>query len=108
MKLIFAIVSDEDASGVIEVLNSERYTVTKLCSTGGFLRTGNTTMLIGVEDEKLERALDIIKDNSKNRRQYLQSPAHGAFMGGMPAMGVEISVGGATVFISAVERMEKF
>lgn len=108
MKLIFAIVSNDDAAGLIDALNHEKYSVTKLCSTGGFLRAGNTTMLIGTEDDMLGRALEVIKQNSKSRKQIVQSSAHGSFMGGIPATGIEVMIGGATVFITAVERMEKF
>ena len=54
MKLIIAIVQDEDAPGLIEDLTEEEYRVTKLASTGGFLKSGNTTLLRGVEDEQVE------------------------------------------------------
>ena len=50
MKLIIAIVQDEDASRLISNLMNEGYGVTKLATTGGFLRAGNTTLLIGVDD----------------------------------------------------------
>ena len=56
MKLIIAIVQDEDASRLISNLMSEGYSVTKLATTGGFLRAGNTTLLLGIDDEKIEKA----------------------------------------------------
>lgn len=108
MKLIFAIMHDEDAGIVTDSLNAAGYSVTKLCSTGGFLRAGNTTILIGVEDEELEEVLNIIKINSKSRKRYIQTSARGAFTGGMATGGFEIIVGGATVFVTCVERKEKF
>lgn len=108
MKLIFAIMHDEDSRKVIETLNSLGYSVTKLCSTGGFLRTGNTTLMIGTSDEELENILYIIKTNSMSRKQYMQTAAHGAFIGGMTIGGIEVNVGGSTVFVTEVERMEKF
>jgi len=108
MKLIFVIVHDEDSENVAGELTRYGYSVTKLCSTGGFLRTGNTTMMIGLEDEELERVLGIIKTNSQSRKQFIKSPPRGAFMGGMTAGGIEVTVGGATAFIMPVERMEKY
>lgn len=107
MKLIFAIVHDEDAHKVIEELNKKGLSVTKLCSTGGFLKSGNTTLLAGVEEVELDSAIEIIKKNSKSRKQYVQSPA--GFIGGLNAtIPVEITVGGATVFVTDIERAEKF
>lgn len=109
MKLIFAIVHDEDANNVIEALNNEKYSVTRLCSTGGFLKAGNTTIILGIEDQDLERVLEIIKANSKTRKQQLRSTAHGSFLGGMTAgQTIEITIGGATIFVTEVEKMEKF
>ncbi len=61
MKLIIAIVQDEDASRLINSLMSDGYRVTKLATTGGFLRSGNTTLLVGVEDDKLKNAMSIIE-----------------------------------------------
>ena len=49
MKLIIAIVQDEDSEEVLEALTEENYRVTKLATTGGFLKSGNTTLLVGIE-----------------------------------------------------------
>ena len=57
MKLIIAIIQDEDASEVISHLNEAKFQVTRLSTKGGFLRAGNTTIMTGVEDEKVEGAL---------------------------------------------------
>ena len=64
MKLIIAIIQDEDASEVISHLNEAKFQVTRLSTKGGFLRAGNTTIMTGVEDEKVEGALKIIEENS--------------------------------------------
>ena len=53
MKLIIAIVQDEDSTDVIEALTEEDYRVTKLATTGGFLKSGNTTLMVGIEEEKV-------------------------------------------------------
>jgi len=63
MKLIIAIIHDEDNDRVSRMLTGENFRVTMIASTGGFLRSGRSTLLIGVEDERLERALKILREN---------------------------------------------
>ena len=108
MKLIISIVQDEDASNLVSELMNERFSVTKLASTGGFLRSGNTTRLLGVDDERLEPALEIIKKVCVSRKQIevFPSPAMGA-MGMYTPYPVEVTVGGATVFVLDVEQFHK-
>ena len=62
MKLIVAIINNDDAPAVASHLTREYYTVTKLSTTGGFLQTGNTTLLIGSSDDRIQRAKEIIKE----------------------------------------------
>ena len=61
MKLILAIVCNDDSQSVSSALIREGFFVTKLSTTGGFLLVGNTTLLIGTKDEEVERAIDILK-----------------------------------------------
>jgi uncharacterized protein YaaQ len=63
MKLIIAILRDEDNDPVSHALTSAEFRVTYIASTGGFLRRGNTTLLIGTEDDRVEAALDLIRKN---------------------------------------------
>ena len=63
MKLIIAIIRDSDNEPVSRALTSADYRVTCVASTGGFLRRGSSTLLIGVEDERVERALEIIRES---------------------------------------------
>jgi len=63
MKLIIAIIRDEDNDAVSHMLTQESFRVTFIASTGGFLRSGRSTLLIGVEDEPVQRALEIIREN---------------------------------------------
>ena len=109
MKMIMAIVSSDDANRVSSHLTKENYSVTKLSTTGGFLKAGNTTLLVGTDDEKVDHALEIIAQHSKKRTQIM--PASTVGMGTNSrvynAHPVEITVGGATVFILNVERFEK-
>ena len=69
MKLIIAIVQDEDAGRLVSALMDKGFGVTKLATTGGFLRAGNTTLISGVEDDKLQDALDVIEKICKSREQ---------------------------------------
>jgi len=62
MKLIIAIIRDSDNEAVSRALTSSDYRVTCVASTGGFLRRGSSTLLIGVEDERVQRALEIIRE----------------------------------------------
>lgn len=107
MKLIFTIVHKEDDKKVMEELTKKGFLITKLSSTGGFLRAGNTTLLIGVSSDKVEEALDIIRDNAKSRKQIINSSPQGGVIGAFVPMPLEIVVGGATVFVVDVEKFEK-
>ena len=75
MKLIIAIVQDEDAARLVSNLMNEGYSVTKLATTGGFLRAGNTTLLLGVDEEKFQGAMNVIEKVCKSRKQIATSPS---------------------------------
>lgn len=108
MKLIIAIVQDEDASRLINALMSDGYRVTKLATTGGFLRSGNTTLLIGVEDDKLQNALGIVEKICKSRKQIATSPSPiSGTTGVYVPYPIEVTVGGATIFVLDVEQFTK-
>lgn len=109
MKLIIAIVQDEDSSRVVSALMEEGLGVTKLATTGGFLRAGNTTLLIGVEDAKVEIALRVIERICKSRRQMTAatSTMMGSAGGAYTNYPIEVTVGGATVFVLPVEQFIK-
>jgi uncharacterized protein YaaQ len=108
MKLVIAIVQDEDAGRLVSSLMSEGYGVTKLATTGGFLRAGNTTLLVGVSDDKLQGAMGVIEKICKSRKQIATSPSPVAGSSGMYVpYPVEVIVGGATVFVLDVEQFKK-
>ena len=110
MKLIIAIVQDEDAGRLVSALMKEGYGVTKLATTGGFLRSGNTTLRVGVEDEKMKHCLEFIEGICKSRKQVINSNI-GAFDASISAAGhsnIEIMIGGATVFVLSVEEFKKY
>lgn len=104
MKLIVAIVQDQDAPSLIDDLTDNKYRITKLASTGGFLKAGNTTLLIGIEDESIQKVIDIIEDNCKTRditTSLLTTSMPGDVYIPYP---LEVQVGGATLFILDVEE----
>ena len=108
-KLIIAIVQDEDAARLIAELMNEGFSATKLATTGGFLRSGNTTLLVGVSEERFSVCLGIIEKICKSRRQVASSPV---VMGGPSDhymnYPIEVTVGSATVFVLSVEQFIKF
>lgn len=106
MKLIFAIVSNDDSSAVSKALTKEKFSVTKLATTGGFLLSGNTTFIIGTENEKVDDVIKIIESHSRKRKQMVPSTtSYGVGM--YTSYPVEVQVGGATIFVTDVERFEK-
>lgn len=108
MKLIIAIVQDEDAARLVSRLMDAGFGVTKLATTGGFLRAGNTTLLIGVDDEKLSSAMAVIEKVCKSRKQMATAPTAMAGVGGAYSpYPIEVMVGGATVFVLPVEQFVK-
>lgn len=109
MKLIMAVIQDKDSTRLSNALIKANYRATKLASTGGFLKSGNTTFLIGVEDAQMDEALDIIKENCQSRDQLVApiSPMGGNADSYVPYP-IEVQVGGATVFVLPVERFEQF
>lgn len=109
MKLLIAIVQDEDASHLVNALTDEGFSITKLATTGGFLRSGNTTLIMGVEDDLVGKAFTIIEGTCKTRKQIIsaQPPIVGV-PGAYTAFPMEVSVGGATVFVLEVDQFKKF
>ena len=108
MKLIISIVNNEDSAVVAAALTKEKFTVTKLSTTGGFLMVGNTTFLIGTDDDKVQRVKDIIQKYSHTRKHTATTT--NSFGRGFDegALQQEVTVGGATVFVLGVDEMEKY
>ncbi|MCL2618425.1 MAG: cyclic-di-AMP receptor [Defluviitaleaceae bacterium] len=109
MKLVMAIIHDEDAYEIMDILGDKGYMVTKLASTGGFLRAGNTTLICGVTEDKIPELMDIIEQKCKARKQL--APTNTPALYGKETyipQPVEITVGGATVFVLDVFEFKKF
>lgn len=108
MKLVIAIVQDDDSAQLVETITEEGFRVTKLATTGGFLKSGNTTLLIGVEKEKVDKVIATIEDICKIRKQLVSTPSPINANGGVyMSYPVEIQVGGATVFVVDVDKFVK-
>lgn len=106
MKLVMAIVSNEDASKVIKKLIKENFFVTKLATTGGFLMSGNTTMIVGVQDEMMDQCIKVISETSRRRTKLVPNAISSEF-GIFSSTPVEVQVGGATIFVLDVEQFIK-
>lgn len=106
MKLVFAIVSNDDATLLIQALVESKYSVTKLSTTGGFLKSGNTTLLIGTEEKEVDKVISIIKSYSKQRVQPMPVISSKEF-GMITSQFIDVQVGGATIFVLDVDRYEK-
>lgn len=109
MKIVLAIVQDKDSNRLANEFIDAGIRATKLSSTGGFLKAGNSTFVIGIEDERVEEALELIKKTCQSRKQYVSTPVTlDITMDGQVPFPVEVEVGGATVFILPVEGFYQF
>ena len=93
-KLIIAVVQNEDADAVVDALLEDEFRATRLASTGGFLRRGNTTLMIGADQEQVDRVLDLIRQHARSGN----APAEG---GNAPAPAA------ATVFVLDLEEYQR-
>lgn len=107
MKLVIAIINNDDAHNVMVNLTKEGYSATKLATSGGFLRAGNVTLLIGVEAKKVDDVINIIGEYSSQRTKI--TPVNTTYIGEsmLSSMPVEVTVGGATIFVLDVEQFYK-
>jgi uncharacterized protein YaaQ len=107
MKLVLAVVPNDDSVNATSALTKEGFFVTKLSTTGGFLMVGNTTLLIGTEEERVGEIKKILKEQCSSRKQV--APSSSSFGRGLSNHGVaeETTVGGATIFVLNVESYEK-
>lgn len=107
MKLLIAIINSDDSHNVMNEITKAGFYATKLSTTGGFLKTGNLTLLMGVEDDKVDELLEILRKNCRKREEI--TPIIPSYETGMMinAIPVKITVGGATVFVLDVEQFHK-
>ncbi|WP_163651798.1 cyclic-di-AMP receptor [Listeria sp. PSOL-1] len=109
MKLVLAIVQDQDSNRLSDALTKNNFGATKLATTGGFLKAGNTTFIVGTEDERVDEVLGIIRENCKAREQIMTPSASlGVTVDTYVPYPIEVQVGGATVFVVPVENFHHF
>jgi len=108
VKLIIAIVQDEDSSKLVSRLMQDGFSVTKLATTGGFLKAGNTTLLLGVDESRIEEAVHIIETVCKSRKQLTTATNMiSGVSGDFSSYPVEVTIGGATLFVLTVDQFLK-
>jgi uncharacterized protein YaaQ len=108
VKLIVAVVHNEDAGALVDALLEAEHRATRLQSSGGFLKQSNATIVVGAEDDKVDAILEIVRENCTSRTQVVNPMPPimepGEFFMPYP---LEVEVGGATVFVLPVERFER-
>lgn len=105
MKLVVCIVQNQDSRRLSDEFVEKNIPATKLSSTGGFLRSGNTTFLIGVEEHRVSEVLRIVRNNCSTRTQTMVSPPSYDFsLEPELAFPIDVEVGGATIFVLPIEQ----
>ncbi len=106
MKLVIAIINNDDSHKVLNEISKAGLYATKLSTTGGFLKAGNLTLIMGVDDERLDDALEILRKNCSKREEITAAmPSFSPDIIGNASM--KLTVGGATVFVLNVEQFYK-
>jgi len=104
MKLILAIVQHQDAGTLVDALTEQGYRVTRLSSQGGFLREGNVTLMLSVEDHQVNSVIKTVREHCSTRTRYVSPMPPIAESGEFyPPAPLEVQVGGATVFVLKAE-----
>lgn len=106
MKLVLIIVNNEDANNVIKVLLKDKFFVTKLASTGGFLKNGNTTLLVGTEDDRVGKLVSLVGEVAKTKKKKLNNENVDEY-GMLNSLPFEVNVNGATIFVLDVKESYK-
>ncbi|MDM8213343.1 cyclic-di-AMP receptor [Enterococcus hirae] len=109
MKLIIAVVQDKDSNRLANELINANIRATKLSTTGGFLKSGNSTFMIGIEEERINETLELIKETCQSRKQYISTPVTlDISLDGQVPYPVEVEVGGATVFVLPIDSFHQY
>ncbi len=107
MKLIIAVVQDQDSDRTIKGLNEAGLRVTRVASTGGFFSVGNTTLLCGVDDDKVPAVINVLKTTCERRTRLIPAGPNIVESAAMMGAFIEVEVGGAAVFLLDVEHFEQ-
>lgn len=107
MKLVIGIVNSDDASELLSEITKASFRATKLSTSGGFLKTGNVTVLVGVEDERVDELVSVFRQCCSRRTQMMPSVTPFIGEGFVNSTPVEVTVGGATLFVVDVDKFIK-
>ena len=108
MKLVIAVVQDADAEACADALTGAGFVCTRLTTHGAFLDVHNTTLMLGVDDIKVDEVIALLGQHARQRVAALHAAvAMPAPLGPVVSSNVEVEVGGATVFVLPMERMER-
>jgi len=109
MKLVVAIVHTKNANDCADSLTRSGFVCTRVNSFGGFLEKDNVTLLVCVDDPRVDDAIAAIRSKARPRHEALESSVPMAAVGGgrRSSPGLDVEVGGATVFVVPVERFER-
>lgn len=109
MKLAICIIHNRDKGKTTEELVRAGFKFTVIGSSGGFLREGNTTFLIGIQDDELDALMQLFSQTCKTREQIVNvTPIEAGPPGGFIPSPIKVPVGGAVIFVMNVERFERF
>ena len=107
MKLVIGIINSEDANDLLAEITKASFQATKLSTSGGFLKLGNVTVLVGVEDERVDEVVEIFRSCCSRRTQMIPTTPPYMGEGFVSAAPVQVTIGGATLFIIDVDKMIK-
>ena len=103
MKLLIAVIQRQDEAGLVKALTNQGIGVTRVSSQGGFLREGNVTLFMVIDDERLEEVLQLVRTHCYTRTKFVAPLPPIAESGEFyPSTPVEVQVGGASVFVVKV------
>ena len=107
MKLVIGIINNDDANDLLAEITKASFQATKLSTSGGFLKLGNVTVLVGVEDEQVDEVVEIFRSCCSRRTQMIPTTPPYLGEGFVSAAPVQVTIGGATLFIIDVDKMIK-
>jgi uncharacterized protein YaaQ len=105
MKMILSILNTDDADNVLHALTRHGFAATCLASSGGFLAEANTTLFLGVDEERVQQAVHLIKEQTRSRKRTVSQG--GARGGSFPRLPLDVAIGGVTIFVLDVEYFER-
>lgn len=110
-KMLLAVIHGDDYPDTVDALNRGGFFATVLSSTGGFLKKRSITLMIGVEEHRVDAALDVLRQCAGRRKQVAYSNlsiSSGGPNPSIPMTPVNMDVGGAAIFIMDLDDIQKF